>query len=113
MLNDFGLARRLEAPPLPDNELLKGTPSCLPPEAVFGHQPVPESDVYQLGLLAALLLCPPFRDEFFDPGPAREPRTLRARRLAVAASRALEGMAPWQACVAQLPGERPRAAELA
>lgn len=57
-LNDFGLARFADEPPLTEDQLLCGTPAFLCPEVLRGEQPSSASDVFQCGLLCLLLLRP-------------------------------------------------------
>lgn len=65
VLVDWGLACRLDGPPLTPADVTVGTPAYLPPEAARGQaeQVGPASDVFQLGAVLFHLLSgtPPYR----------------------------------------------------
>src|SRR5262245_14807075 len=93
LLADFGIASLLvhdpggpNAPTLPRDEPLLGTPNYIAPEQIRGERVSPATDIYALGALAFTLLAnhPPFGDgtpsDILQRQLAGHPASLRALR---------------------------------
>ena len=62
-LTDFGIAAIVSEAEVKSTDLLAGTPLYMAPEQIEGKEPVPQSDIYSLGVVLYEMLngAPPFR----------------------------------------------------